>query len=72
MFALIRHTPWSALSMPRDSRALARIDAGFRLLRERRALADLEPRMLRDLGLTEADVERERARPVWDAPAWWT
>jgi uncharacterized protein YjiS (DUF1127 family) len=39
------------------------------LARERRALARLEARLLRDIGLDEAAVEAEAARPFWDAPA---
>ncbi|MEM6386644.1 MAG: DUF1127 domain-containing protein [Pseudomonadota bacterium] len=39
--------------------------------RERRVLEGLEPHMLRDLGLTRTDVERETKRPVWDAPNRW-
>lgn len=51
---------------------LSRIDAAFRLWGEREQLDRLEPHMLRDLGVTKDDVRRERARPVWDAPGWWT
>lgn len=36
--------------------------------RERRQLAQLDGRMLKDLGLTRADVEREAGRPFWDVP----
>jgi uncharacterized protein YjiS (DUF1127 family) len=32
---------------------------------QRRRLADLEPWLLRDLGLTPADVRRESAKPFW-------
>lgn len=71
MFALLRHNPWTAMSLPRRKGMLSRIDAGYRLWREREDLANLEPRMLRDLGITEADVVREKARAVWDAPGWW-
>jgi uncharacterized protein YjiS (DUF1127 family) len=33
--------------------------------RQRRALADLDDRLLRDVGLTCADAERECAKGVW-------
>ena len=33
--------------------------------RERRHLARLDDRMLRDIGLSRADVERECRRPFW-------
>jgi uncharacterized protein YjiS (DUF1127 family) len=38
------------------------------LARERRQLAELDERMLKDLGLSRADVEREAGRPFWDVP----
>ena len=36
------------------------------LARQRRALARLGDRMLKDLGLTRADALREAGRPFWD------
>jgi uncharacterized protein YjiS (DUF1127 family) len=39
--------------------------------RQRRALADLPAERLEDLGLTEDDVRREAARPMWDVPQHW-
>ena len=36
------------------------------LARQRRALARLDDRMLKDLGLTRADALREAGRPFWD------
>lgn len=33
--------------------------------RQRRALADLDDRLLTDVGLTRADVAREIANPFW-------
>ncbi len=33
--------------------------------RQRRSLAALDDRQLRDLGLTRADVELECAKPIW-------
>jgi len=50
-------------------RALLRRAALWRALaRERRALATLDPHMLRDMGISEGDAAREAARPFWDAP----
>jgi uncharacterized protein YjiS (DUF1127 family) len=37
-------------------------------VRQRRALRALDDRMLRDIGLSRADVEREATRPFWDLP----
>lgn len=38
------------------------------LARERRQLAELDERMLKDLGLSRADAEREAGRPFWEVP----
>ena len=35
--------------------------------KQRRALAQLDARMLKDLGLSRADVEREVRKPFWSA-----
>jgi uncharacterized protein YjiS (DUF1127 family) len=35
------------------------------LSRERRALLALDERMLKDLGITRAEAEREARRPFW-------
>ena len=37
----------------------------------RSRLAELEPHMLADIGLTHDQALREAVRPVWDAPAGW-
>jgi len=34
-------------------------------LRQRKQLASLDDRLLRDVGLTRADVARETAKPFW-------
>lgn len=38
---------------------------------QRRKLAKLDKVALRDLGLTQSDVQAELKRPVWDVPANW-
>ena len=35
--------------------------------RQRRALAELDDRLLRDIGLTPSQAEREAAKPFWCA-----
>jgi uncharacterized protein YjiS (DUF1127 family) len=32
---------------------------------ERRHLADLDPRMRRDIGLPDAEIRREASKPFW-------
>lgn len=49
----------------------ARIVAAAAIWRQRRALAELPEHLRRDVGLTEAEIRRELARPVWDAPQFW-
>ena len=39
--------------------------------RQRRALAKLDAHLRDDLGLTEADIEREASRAPWDVPSHW-
>lgn len=34
---------------------------------ERRALQDLDPRLMRDIGLNRETIEREAAKPFWQA-----
>ncbi len=71
MLALFRTSTALPLPQARRKGPLARIDAAFRLWREREDLARLDDRMLRDVGLSRRDVSREKERPIWDAPAWW-
>lgn len=39
--------------------------------RSRRALARLEPHLLRDIGLRDFEAAQEAAHPIWDVPAPW-
>jgi len=39
------------------------------LYRQRQRLAALSDEMLKDIGLSRADVEAESARPFWDEPS---
>ncbi len=41
------------------------------LHRQRRALARLDARALEDIGITREQAEAEASRPVWDAPEFW-
>lgn len=43
----------------------------FATMKQRRDLAKLTATELADIGLTQADVEAEFARPVWNAPVHW-
>lgn len=48
---------------------LARIAAWMRLYSERRVLAELDDRLLSDIGVDRADAAAEAKRPFWDQPA---
>ena len=44
---------------------LVRLEAMRERARQRRQLAMLDDRMLKDIGLSRADVAREADKPVW-------
>ncbi len=44
---------------------LAKLADAYDRYLQRRALAELDDRMLRDVGLSRADVEREISKPFW-------
>ncbi len=70
MFVLDRLTaalPLDAAAWVRRVVVEARTAANLR--RERRALAALDARLLRDIGVSEADAQIEAARLPWDRPA---
>jgi len=43
----------------------------FALHRQRRNLAKLDARLLRDIGVSPGAAGREGARPPWDVPSTW-
>ncbi|MEM0937031.1 MAG: DUF1127 domain-containing protein [Pseudomonadota bacterium] len=68
------NTPHILAGLPALSlRFLAPLRLGqiLSVARQRKQLAELDDRMLRDVGLTKSDVQREVERPVWDVPAIW-
>jgi uncharacterized protein YjiS (DUF1127 family) len=44
---------------------VARLLRWHELARQRRTLRTLDDRMLKDIGVTRADAEREASRPFW-------
>lgn len=60
-----------ATRAPRRVSIFARLAFWRDLRRQRLALSRLDDRQLQDIGLTRADVVRELARPMWDAPPHW-
>lgn len=56
-------------AQPRPARATglwATVKLMWQAQRTRTALAELDPRMLRDIGLTEGEALREAERAPWD------
>jgi len=53
----------------RFSQLVATIEHVLQVRRERRMLAGLSDAMLKDLGLSRADVAAETGRALWDVPA---
>jgi len=69
-----RATPVPPVSLARPARLAglgARIGQAIALRRSRRALAQLDDRLLRDIGLSRSEAEAELARSPWDAPPHW-
>jgi len=46
-------------------RLLLEFEAMLDRARERKAMRDLDGRILKDIGLSDADVERETSKPFW-------
>jgi len=48
-----------------------RIATAFAVWRQRRSLASLPDHLRQDVGLTDADIDREARRRLWDVPDHW-
>ncbi|MBR2655663.1 MAG: DUF1127 domain-containing protein [Loktanella sp.] len=72
MMPIQSQCPPAALSRsPARTRLLALVWQAFALARQRRALRNLAPEQLRDIGLTAQQAADEAAKPVWDVPRHW-
>lgn len=56
---------------PLFTRLATAILRAFALKSSRSRLAELEPHMLADIGLTPEQAQHEATRAVWDAPSGW-
>lgn len=54
------------LRAPRAGLWLQHLRQMHRVWKTRRDLAELDPRLLRDIGLTESEARREISRAPWD------
>jgi Domain of unknown function (DUF1127). len=50
---------------------LTRIAVAIAVWRQRRSLASLPDHLRRDVGLTDAEIDREARRHLWDVPDHW-
>lgn len=57
------------LAAPSSASVVKRIVTAQAIWRQRRQLAEMEPRMLRDIGLTEGAAYAESRRGLWDLPS---
>ena len=62
-------TPRFHLSAILGDLTIGHVWKAVQVSRERRRLAELDPRMLADIGLTEAQAAHEANRSFWDLPA---
>lgn len=73
-FAPTTRLPVTAARRPADAAGLTRLldraASWLEVRRQRRHLLSMSDAMLRDIGLSRADAEREADRPFWDLPGW--
>lgn len=50
---------------------LSYLNRALAVRRQRQALRDLPPEVLRDIGLTREEALSEAERPFWDVPRHW-
>ena len=71
-YVATHHETHSPTGLARSTRGKLRVWCSvvrmwFERSRQRRALADLDDRLLRDIGVTSAQASREAAKPFWRA-----
>ncbi|NNF23536.1 MAG: DUF1127 domain-containing protein [Rhodobacteraceae bacterium] len=68
MKSIVLHMPRPATDIGAPT-LLDRLVAVYAAWQERRKLADMDAERLRDLGLSQADIAAEMARPMRDIPS---
>jgi uncharacterized protein YjiS (DUF1127 family) len=72
MTSLITHAcPTAPVTRPSGNPMKRIFDHAFAVWRSRRALSQLTPAQLEDVGVTREQAADEVRRPVWDVPANW-
>ncbi|WP_120636122.1 DUF1127 domain-containing protein [Ruegeria sp. EL01] len=56
---------------PTTRSVLGMITNAMSLKRQRRSLAELDDRALKDIGVTRSEADIEVGRYIWDAPEFW-
>ena len=56
---------------PAKRSVLGMITNAMSLKRQRRSLAELDDRALKDIGVTRSEADIEVGRYIWDAPEFW-
>ena len=64
-------TPHSIPMIAERGSLMSRIATMIAVAHQRNALRHLDPHLLDDIGLSEAEVAQETSRPLWDVPAFW-
>jgi uncharacterized protein YjiS (DUF1127 family) len=65
---LALHSPFAGVAAPRPRLGWRRLRLALAIRRERLALAKLDARALRDIGLSPDDAMAEAHRPLWEVP----
>ncbi|CAD0183682.1 hypothetical protein RUESEDTHA_00556 [Ruegeria sp. THAF57] len=56
---------------PRSRFSVTSLWDALSLMRQRRALGQLDDRALEDIGITREQAQSEATRHIWDAPEFW-
>ena len=65
------HSAYFAPLTRRRTGVLGLLTALNGLWRQRKALSELDPHLLKDIGVSEIQAENEANRPFWDIPSHW-
>ena len=68
MNIVVLNTATKPAARTRQTGFWARVWTALRVYGERQELADLDARMLKDIGMTREEALAESGRPIWDLP----
>lgn len=67
----IENSQIQSACQPKRRSLRLRVSEFFALARQRRQLAELDPHILSDIGLTQAQAAAEAQKTPWDVPNHW-